>query len=59
MNEHPLTLVNYNKDLRVTFDCNLNFHQHASEVAWKASHVLACIKRAFVYLNNDVLVRHW
>ena len=52
MNGHPLTSVYYNKDLRVTFDCNLNFLQCTSEVAWKASHTLACIKRAFVYLNK-------
>ena len=44
---HPLTSLDYHKDLGVTFDCNLNFYQHISEVALKANHVLACIKRAF------------
>ena len=38
MNGHPLTRVNYHKDFGVTFDCNLNFHQHISEVALKANH---------------------
>ena len=36
------------------FDCNLNLHQYASEVALEANYVLACAKRAFIDLNNDV-----
>ena len=53
MNGHPLTSVDHHKDLGVTFDCHLNFHQHTSEVASKANRVLACMKRAFTDLNND------
>ena len=53
MNGHPLTSVDHHKDLGVTFDCYLNFHQHTSEVASKANRVLACMKRAFTDLNND------
>ena len=44
MNGHPLTSIDYHKDLGVTFNCNLNFHQHTSEVAVKAKCILACIK---------------
>ena len=40
MNGHPLTSVDHHKDLGVTFDCYLNFHQHTSEVASKANRVL-------------------
>ena len=57
MNRHPLTSADYHKDLGVTFDCSLNFHQHASELALKANRVLAYVKRAFVDLNNDVLLK--
>ena len=39
MNRHSLPSVDYHKDLGVTFDFNLNFNQHASEVALKANHV--------------------
>ena len=28
MNGHPLTSIDYRKDLGVTFDSNLKFHQH-------------------------------
>ena len=48
MNGQPLTSVDYHKDLGITFDCYLNFHQQTSEVALKANCVLACVKRAFV-----------
>ena len=57
MNGHPLTSIDYHKDLGVTFDCNLNFHQHTSEVALKANRVLAFIKRAFIDLNYDVFLK--
>ena len=43
--------LDYHKDLGVTFDFYLNFHQQTSEVALKANHILACVKRAFVDLN--------
>lgn len=58
MNRHPVISGYYHKYFGVTFDCNLNFYQHASEVAFKAYHVLACVKRAFVDLNNDVFVSY-
>ena len=57
MNDHPLTSVDYHKDLRVTFDCKLSFHQHTSKVALKANRVLECMKRAFVDLNNDAFLK--
>ena len=50
MNGHLLTLVDYHKDFGVTFDCNLNFHQHTTDVALKANHTLACIKKPFIDL---------
>ena len=52
-----MTSVDYHKDLGVTFDCYLNFHQQTSEVALKANRVLACMKRAFVDLNFDVFLK--
>ena len=57
MNEQPLTSVDYHKGIRGTFDCNVNFHQHPSEVALTANCVLVCVKRALVDLNNDVLLK--
>lgn len=57
MNRLSLTSVDHHKDLGVTFDSSLNFHQHSSEVALKTNRVLACVKRAFVDLNNDVLLK--
>ena len=57
INGQPLTSVDYHKDLGVTFDCYLNFHQQTSEVALKANRVLACMKRAFVDLNCDVFLK--
>ena len=57
INGQPLTSVDYRKDLGVTFDCNLNFHQQTSEVALKANRVLACMERAFVDLNCDVFLK--
>ena len=52
-----MTSVDYHKDLGVTFDYYLNFHQQTSEVALKANRVLACMKRAFVDLNCDVFLK--
>ena len=49
-----MTSVHCHKDLGVTFDSYLNFHQQTSEVALKANRVLACMKRALVDLNGDV-----
>ena len=49
--------LDYHKDLGVTFDCYLNFHQQTSEVPLKANHVLACMKRASVDLNCDVFLK--
>ena len=57
MNGQLLTSVDYHKDLGVSFDCNLNFHQQTSKIALKANCVLACVKRDFVDLNNDVLLK--
>ena len=57
INGQPLTSVDYHKDLGVTFDCYLNFHQQTSEIALKANRVLACMKRAFVDLNCDVFLK--
>ena len=51
-----MTSVDYHKDLGVTFDCYLNFHQQTSEVALKANRVLACMKRAFVDLCDVFLI---
>ena len=51
------TSVDYHKDLGVTFDCYLNFHQQTPEVALKTNLVLACMKRAFVDLNCDVFLK--
>ena len=52
-----MTSVDYHKDLGVTSDCYLNFHQQTSEVSLTANRVLACMKRAFVDLNCDVLLK--
>ena len=57
INGQPLTSVDYHKDLGVTFNCYLNFHQQTSEVALKANRVLACMKRAFIDLNCDVFLK--
>ena len=39
LNGVSLDSVNCHKDLDITFDANLKFHQHASEVAMKANKV--------------------
>ena len=63
MNGYPLTSIDYQKRLEssyiyiITFNYNPNFHQHTSEVTLKANCVLACMKRAFVDLNNDVFFK--
>ena len=57
INGQPLTSVDYHKDLGVTFDCYLNFHQQTSEVALKVDRVLACMKRALVDLNCDAFLK--
>ena len=51
--------LDYHKQLGVTFDYNLNFYKHTSEVALKANYALdlACVKIAFVDLNYDVLMK--
>ena len=57
INGQPLTSEDYYKDLGVTFDYSyLNFYQQTSEVALKAV-FLACMKRAFIDLNCDVLLK--
>ena len=57
INRQPLTSVDYHKDLGVTFDFYLNFHQQTSEAALKANCVLACMKRAFIDLNCYVFLK--
>ena len=47
LNEHSLTLVDYHKNLGVTFDCNLNFHRRTSDVALKA---------VFLHVTIEVLL---
>ena len=57
LNGVSLDSVNCHKDLGITFDANLKFHQHASEVAIKVNRVLACMKTSFIDLNEFVLSR--
>ena len=46
MNGHQLTSIDCHKELGWSY-MHLTFHQHTSEVALKANHVLACIKGDF------------
>ena len=45
------------RDLRVTIDQDLKFHEHTSLVTNKANHILGLIKRSFSHLDSAMLVR--
>jgi len=45
------------RDLGVTIDHDLKFHEHTSLVTNKANRILGLIKRSFTCLDSDMLVR--
>ena len=45
------------KDLGITFDSNLNFDKHISNVTKKANQMLGLIKRTFTYLDKDMFLK--
>jgi len=47
---HPITIVNSERDLGVTFDSNLKFTDHINQIVQKANCVLGLIKCTFIYL---------
>ena len=48
--------VPFEKDLGVTFDENLNFDQHITNITNKAQRVLGLIHRSFEYLDKDMFL---
>ena len=54
----PVNLVasEVEKDMGVLIDSNLNFDEHITTAIKKANGKLGMIKRAFVYLDNEMLV---
>ena len=56
LNTHQLQNVNSEKDIGVTFDCNLEFDIHISEKISKANSIFGMIRRSYKYLNKDVFL---
>ena len=55
MNGHLLGSVDFEKDLGVIMDSELKFHIHTSSAIKKANKILDFIKKAFAYLNANML----
>ena len=45
------------KDLGITFDSNLNFDKHISNVTKKSNQMLGLIKRTFTYMDKDMFLK--
>ena len=53
MNGNPITVVQDEKDLGVTFDNSLNFKIHVRNITAKANGRVGLIKRSFMHLNKS------
>jgi len=53
---YVLELLDYTKDLGVTFDCKLNFYHHINEKINKLYAVLSLMYRNFKYMSSDTFV---
>ena len=42
------------KDLGITFDPNLSFNKHISNITKKANQMLGIIKRTFTFMNKNI-----
>jgi hypothetical protein len=51
--DHVLDMVEKEKDLGVTVDCNLSFEHHIMEKVSKANQMMGLIRRSFVYLDTE------
>jgi hypothetical protein len=49
--------VDEEKDLGVTFDCQLSFDPHIHRVVSKANQILGMIKRSFTFLDKDTFLK--
>ena len=45
------------KDLGITFDANLNFDQHISNISKKANQMLGVIKRTFTFMSKNIFTK--
>ena len=45
------------KDLGITFDSNLNFENHISNITKKANQMLGIIRRTFTYIDKNILLK--
>ena len=56
LNSTVIDSVISHKDLGITFDNHLKFHDHTTEVTAKANCLLGLIRKSFEYLEPDMLV---
>ena len=56
MGSHLLEASDYQKDLGVIVDSNLNFHRHCASVISKANQRLSVIRRSFTFLDAHTLL---
>jgi len=52
---HPVTTVSNERDLSVTFDRNLKFTDHISQIVQKANYVLGIIKHTLTYRDANTI----
>jgi hypothetical protein len=52
-----LNVCHEEKDVGVTFDCQLSFDPHIQRVVSKANQMLGLIKRSFTYLDKDTFLK--
>ena len=57
MDSSHLESVEYAKDLGITIDKHLNFHQHCSLTISKANRMLGIITKSFEYLNKEMFLK--
>ena len=57
LNGQPISSCSQEKDLGVTFDPELNFKLHISNITKKANQILGIIKRNFNYIDKDTFLK--
>ena len=55
--QSKINSVTHEKDIGVTFDAQLNFDKHISNIVAKANQMTGLLKRSFQYLDRDMFLK--
>ena len=57
LENQPIANCSQEKDLGVTFDTEINFKKHITNITKKANQMLGIIKRNFSFINKDIFIK--